>query len=123
MNERYGRTRAWQPPDESVPVPTEVSEALLAEIRGLRSDMRELIAVTRGGAGMRSDELDPGERRDLPPMMTIKEAAEALRTTPRALYMMIRRGTLPGAVRLGSRRLMVKTDEFLRSLHRMPTVD
>ncbi len=123
MNERYGRSRAWHPPDESLPVSTAVSEALLVEIRGLRSDMRELISVTRGGAAMRSGELEPVERRDLPPMMTIKDAAQTLRTTPRALYMMIRRGTLPGAVRLGSRRLMVKTDEFLRSLHRMPTVD
>ncbi len=123
MSERYGRSTAWEPGGESLPVATGVSEALLAEIRGLRSDMRELIAVTRGGASRRSDELDPVQRRDLPPMMSIKEAAEALRTTPRALYMMIRRGTLPGAVRLGSRRLMVKTDEFLRSLHRMPTVD
>jgi excisionase family DNA binding protein len=56
-------------------------------------------------------------------MMTIEEAAEVLRTSPRALYMRIRRGAMPGVVRIGSRRLMVKTDEFLRELHRMPTFE
>ncbi len=123
MNGRYGRSRAWDPAQETAPVPSAASEALLAEIRALRSDMRELIAVTRGDAGARRDELAQGEGRDLPPMMTIKDAASLLRTSTRALYMMIRRGTLPGVVRLGSRRLMVKTDEFLRGLHRMPTMD
>ncbi len=122
MNGRYGRSRAWEPAHDTLPVPTEASEALLAEIRALRSDMRELIAVTRGSARTRTDEIAHVEGRALPPMMTLKDAAGLLRTSTRALYMMIRRGALPGVVRLGSRRLMVKTDELLRSLHRMPTV-
>ena len=56
-------------------------------------------------------------------MMTIAEAAEMLRTSPRSLYQRIRRGGMPGVVRVGPRRLMVKTDEFLRELHRMPTFE
>lgn len=54
-------------------------------------------------------------------MMTIAEAAEVLRTSPRALYQRIRRGAMPGVVRIAPRRFMVKTDDFLRELRRVPT--
>jgi hypothetical protein len=52
-----------------------------------------------------------------------REREAKVRTTRDALYPQIRRGTLPGVVRVGSRRLMVKTDEFLRDLPRMPTLE
>jgi excisionase family DNA binding protein len=55
-------------------------------------------------------------------MMTIAEAAEMMHTTPRALYQRIRRGQMPGVVRVGAHRLMVKTNEYLRE-PRMPTVE
>lgn len=62
------------------------------------------------------------EQRELPPLMRIADAAKLLRTSTRAVYQMIRRGSMPGVVRVGSRRLMVKSDEFLRGLRRMPTL-
>jgi hypothetical protein len=100
----------------------EVGEALLAELRALRCDVRELIAVTRGGLPYRGTDPARVEPQVLPAMMTIAEAGKLLRTSTRAIYMRIRRGTMPGVVRIGSRRLMVKTDEFLRELQRAPTL-
>jgi excisionase family DNA binding protein len=98
------------------------NEAVLAELRGLRCDVRELIGVLRANRALDAGEGQP-ESEGLPAFMTLKEAAERLRTTRDALYQQIRRGTLPGVVRVGSRRLMVKTDEFLRDLPRMPTLE
>jgi hypothetical protein len=74
-------------------------------------------------ARLRSSNTQPLYQRSCPAMMTIAEAAEMLRTSPRSLYQRIRRGVMPGVVRVGPRRLMVTTDEFLRELHRMPTFE
>ena len=51
----------------------------------------------------------------LPLLLTVKEAAELLRTTPKGIYTMAERKKLPGAVRVGSR-LLVRSRDLLRSL-------
>lgn len=50
-----------------------------------------------------------------PVLLTVKEAADILRTTEEAVYDMSRRGKLPGKVNIG-RRLLVKKEELLASL-------
>jgi excisionase family DNA binding protein len=49
---------------------------------------------------------------NLPPMLTIEEAAAVLRTTVKAVYSRIDRGQLPGVKRVG-RRLLIQRDELL----------
>ena len=51
----------------------------------------------------------------LPRLLTVDEVAELLRTTRKGVYGLIRRGTLPGVVRL-SRRLLVDRDRLLECL-------
>jgi hypothetical protein len=124
MSDPYRRSRdARRGDDEIAATRLDMSDAVLAELRALRCDLRELIAITRREVPQVPGERVRIEKQELPPMMTIAEAGELLRTSPRALYMRIRRGGMPGVVRIGSRRLMVKTDEFLRELHRMPTFE
>jgi Helix-turn-helix domain len=100
-----------------------VGDAAVAELRWLRADVRELIANLRTHCAPAIAEHAADISKKPPAMMTIAEAAEMLRTSPRSLYQRIRRGVMPGVVRVGPRRLMVKTDEFLRELHRMPTLE
>ena len=47
-----------------------------------------------------------------PLLLTIEEVAELLRTTPKAIYVMIARHRLPGVTRLG-RRVLVRSDVLL----------
>lgn len=47
--------------------------------------------------------------------LTVREGAELLRTTPKAIYCMIERGQLAGVTRLG-RRVLINRDALLRSL-------
>ena len=54
-------------------------------------------------------------REDLPFLLPVETAAEVLHTTPKAIYAMVERGQLPGAVRVG-RRLLVRRDELLDSI-------
>lgn len=49
------------------------------------------------------------------PLLTVKEVADILRTTEQAVYMMSKRGKLPGIVKIG-RRVLVKREELLASL-------
>jgi hypothetical protein len=56
--------------------------------------------------------LDP---KVLPYWLTVEEAADWLRTTPKAIYARNARGQLGGAFRDG-RRLLIQRDAFLRSL-------
>ena len=53
--------------------------------------------------------------RQLPMLLTVDEAAELLRTTRRAIYMMIERRQLPGVVRI-RRRVLVRADDLLQWL-------
>ena len=50
-----------------------------------------------------------------PEILTVKEAAELLRTTPAAIYAAVERGQLPGIVRLG-RRLLFRAADLRRHL-------
>ena len=50
-----------------------------------------------------------------PRFLTVREAADLLRTTPKALYTQLERGRLPGVIRLG-RRLLIDAEELLRWL-------
>ncbi len=50
-----------------------------------------------------------------PLFLTVPEVADLLRTTPKAVYLMIDRGKLPGVRRVG-RRVLVKRAELLDSL-------
>lgn len=71
----------------------------------LEQYVRELVAEALEG------------RLGIPRWLTLEEAAEYYRTTPAALRKRAHRGTLPGAVRDGSRWLVDTTalDEALRS--------
>jgi excisionase family DNA binding protein len=51
----------------------------------------------------------------LPPLLTAADIASLLRTTRKAVYVMIERGQLPGVTRLG-RRVLVRSDRLLEWL-------
>lgn len=48
----------------------------------------------------------------LPILLKPTEVATLLRTTTRAIYLRVQRGTLPGVVRVGSR-ILVERDELI----------
>ena len=48
----------------------------------------------------------------LPVLLTVPEAANLLRTTPRAIYAMVERHQLPGVLRI-RRRVLVRADTLL----------
>ena len=52
---------------------------------------------------------------NLPVLLTVDDAAQLLRTTRKAVYVMIERGLLPGVTRLG-RRVLVRSDRLLEWL-------
>ena len=51
----------------------------------------------------------------LPFLLTVDEAATLLRTTRRAIYMMLERGQLPGVTRIG-RRVLFRSADLLHWL-------
>ncbi len=57
-------------------------------------------------ASRASSPIDAPSPPDLPQLLTIDEVADLLRTTRQAIYARIRRGAIPGVVRL-SRRILV----------------
>lgn len=52
---------------------------------------------------------------NLPVLLTVDDAAQLLRTTKKAVYVMIERGLLPGVTRLG-RRVLLRSDRLLEWL-------
>lgn len=77
----------------------------------LRSRPRR--AALRGtGASPRDPAQPPAAATGLPPYLLIPEAAELLRTSPKAVYALVDRGQLPGVRRVG-RRLLISRDELL----------
>ena len=54
---------------------------------------------------------------DLPPLLTVDEAAALLRTTRKAIYARAERGQLPGVLRDG-RRLLIVRDVLLQYLEK-----
>jgi excisionase family DNA binding protein len=53
--------------------------------------------------------------KGLPVLLTVDDAADLLRTTRKAVYVMIERGQLPGVTRLG-RRVLLRSDRLLEWL-------
>lgn len=51
----------------------------------------------------------------LPRLLTVQETADALRTTPRAIYAMIARRQVPGVTRI-RRRVLFRADDLLHWL-------
>jgi predicted DNA-binding transcriptional regulator AlpA len=49
------------------------------------------------------------------PLLTVREVARLLRTTPKAIYARIGRGTVPGAIKSGATRY-IRRDILLKSL-------
>jgi excisionase family DNA binding protein len=56
-----------------------------------------------------------GRGHILPVLLTVRETAELLRTTRRAVYVMIERRQLPGLTRIG-RRVLFRADDLLNWL-------
>jgi excisionase family DNA binding protein len=71
----------------------------------VREAVREGVAEALGrvGAG------------DVSPLMTVREVADLLRTTPKAIYHRVERGQLPGVVHDGDR-ILVRRADLLRWL-------
>lgn len=53
-------------------------------------------------------------------LLTVTEAAELLRTSPKGVYALVERGTLPGVVRIG-RRVLLRAADLRRSLGLLPS--
>ncbi len=107
----------------SAPTRAEIN-ALTTELRALNAEMRDLVGALLGQEENDSSQrIRPTRSESLPQLMTIEEAAEQLKVSTKAFYARIKRGAVPGVLRVGKRRLMVKTDEFLRGLRRVSTVE
>ena len=57
---------------------------------------------------------------EVPLLATVDETAALLRTTRKAIYVMVERGQLPGVVRIG-RRVLIRTPELLDWLRQKST--
>jgi excisionase family DNA binding protein len=69
--------------------------------------------ATKASEGLPRPAAASGDR--LPLLLSVETAAELLHTTPKAIYAMVERGQLPGAVRVG-RRLLFRRDDLLDSI-------
>jgi excisionase family DNA binding protein len=78
-----------------------------------RSPMR--IDMNRVHCGREARHADRSDRRTLPLLLTVDEAADLLRTTRRAIYAMIERRQLPGVIRI-RRRVLLRADDLLHWL-------
>ena len=74
--------------------------------------------ISAGGrthAGRALSHEDRPHRATLPVLLTVDEAADLLRTTRRAIYVMIARRQLPGVIRI-RRRVLLRADDLLHWL-------
>jgi excisionase family DNA binding protein len=75
-----------------------------------------MFAKTVEGSGGRGADVRQGgasqPRSNLPVLLTVAEAADLLRTSRRAIYVMIERHQLPGLTRVG-RRVLFRADDLL----------
>ena len=85
--------------------PADRADAKFREPIGAR---RRAIRTTR----LASQSADATARRELPVLLTVDDAADLLRTTSRAIYVMVDRRQLPGVTRIG-RRLLFRADDLL----------
>ncbi|MAG71544.1 MAG: helix-turn-helix domain-containing protein [Vicinamibacterales bacterium] len=56
----------------------------------------------------------------MPVLLTLDDVATTLRSTRKAIYVMVERGQLPGVIRIG-RRVLVDRDDLLRWLDQKRT--
>jgi len=78
--------------------------------------MRTSKRVVRGASSdLEVSASDSTEPNSFPVLLTVDEAAGLLRTTRRAIYVMIARRQLPGVVRI-RRRVLVRADDLLQWL-------
>lgn len=80
-------------------------------------------STNRGIQGSRGRPDDDRVNRDplAQMLMTVPEVAAVLRTSSKAIYSMIDRGQLPGVIRIGRRRILVKRRDLLAFLDRNST--
>ena len=73
--------------------------------------------MTRVGRQIRAGGVMEGrpDRVPMPVLLTVDEAADLLRTTRRAIYVMIARCQLPGMIRI-RRRVLLRADDLLHWL-------
>ena len=79
----------------------------------MRAVMNAIEGLTRVDR-VRGDEAQP-HRAPLPVLLNVDEAADLLRTTRRAIYVMIARRQLPGVIRI-RRRVLLRSDDLLHWL-------
>jgi excisionase family DNA binding protein len=72
-------------------------------------------AEDRTHAGRALSHENRPHRATLPVLLTVDEAADLLRTTRRAIYIMIARRQLPGVLRI-RRRVLLRADDLLHWL-------
>ena len=68
----------------------------------------------------RVDDTDRPAPGHPPLLLTVDEVAVVLRSTRKAVYVMVERGQLPGVIRIG-RRVLVDRDDLLRWLDQKRT--
>ena len=79
----------------------------------MRAMMTSIESRTRAGRELSHE--DRPHRAPLPVLLTADEAADLLRTTRRAIYVMIARCQLPGVIRI-RRRVLIRSAELLEWL-------
>jgi excisionase family DNA binding protein len=91
-------------------------------VDGARADVAA--AASHGPPEKRSDGAVRGTQdpSSLPYLLTVDEAAEFLRTTPKALYARVARRQIPGVVR-DARRVLFRRDHLLRYVARVTSPD
>ena len=73
-------------------------------------------SATRGSRDTRSNDGADGDHQTaFPTLLTVDEAACLLRTTRRAIYVMVERRQLPGVIRI-RRRVLLRADDLLHWL-------
>jgi hypothetical protein len=86
---------------------------MLAELRGIRDELVRIVAALQHDALQRP--VSEGQRQ--PTLITVDEAGESIfRRSRRAMYMLIRRGVVPGVIRAAGRRILIDRDAALEAL-------
>lgn len=85
----------------------------LDEIRGLRSDVRELTSLLRDAVERANADLPVQADGPRAPLLNPQEVAGLLRTSRKVVYGMLERGQIPGVVRLG-RKILVRREKLMR---------
>jgi excisionase family DNA binding protein len=81
----------------------------------VRKAIVEDAGVVSGGGSMTDAPSSPSRPAPPPVLLTVRETAALLRTTPKAVYALVERGKITGVVRLG-RRVLFDRARLLRGL-------